>query len=82
MHIINLLQEALSSGIIRLIIAAILLVPFIYLITMKDESDEEEVAVNAVPSRSDMYHALYSQLLDKEEQTPAVVEMKQSDLAV
>ena len=79
MHIITLLQEALSSGIIRLIIAAILLVPFIYLITLKDES-EEEVAVESVPSRSEFYKAMNGQLAIKEERP--VVQMEQSDLAV
>ena len=79
MHIINLLQEALSSGIIRLIIAAILLVPFIYLITLKDESGEEEIA-QSNPSRSELYQGMYGELAKKEEMP--VVQMKQSDLAV
>ena len=79
MHIINLLREALSSGIVRIIIAAILLIPFIYLITMKDES-EEEFAENQSPSRNELYKAMNAQLAKKEERP--VVQMEQSDLAV
>lgn len=80
MHILNLLQEALSSGIIRLIIAAILLIPFIYLITLKEATDEEELLQSDVPSRSELYQSMYNQLAKKEEMP--VVQMEQSDLAV
>jgi hypothetical protein len=77
--VINL-QQALHPGILRIIIAAILFIPFIYLITLKSESEEEEIIKNDFPSRSELYQAMYTQLIKKDE--IPVVQMKQSDLAV
>jgi hypothetical protein len=81
MQTIISLQQALHPGIVRIIIAAILFIPFIYLITLKSETEEEEEIIqNDIPSRGELYQAMYSQLAKKEERP--VIQMKQSDLAV
>jgi hypothetical protein len=79
MHLLMSLREVFQPNITRIIIASVLMIPFVYLITLKDKGEEEEVT-NDATSRSEMYHSLYSQLVTNEEKP--VVEMKQSDLAV
>jgi hypothetical protein len=73
------LGQVFHPDIIRIIFAAILFIPFIYLLTLKEEKEEEIVKHETTPTRSELYQAMYSQLASE---AKPIVEMKQADLAV